>query len=164
MLIRSDWSTGDTATQVESGTSMAAPHVAGAAAMVLDAHPSWSPARVRDYLVSAGTAGLVTDPGAGSPNRLLFTLAPPVRPVIRTATLPAGRIGRAYRIQLALGSNRPGMWRVTAGRLPRGLWLSASGVLSGTPRAAGTGSVTVRFTDYVPQAVARTIAIRIKRR
>ena len=56
-----------------SGTSMAAPHVAGAAALVLGAHPDWTPAQVRDDLVANAGADLVADPGAGSPNLLLHT-------------------------------------------------------------------------------------------
>ena len=40
---------------VFDGTSMAAPHVSGAAALLLERHPGWSPAQVRSALVS--TAG-----------------------------------------------------------------------------------------------------------
>jgi subtilisin family serine protease len=154
----------DTGTAVLSGTSMAAPHVAGAAALVLDAHPHWSPKRVRDYLVTHATTGRVTNRGSGSPNRLLYTVAPPSRPVITTARLKRGTLRHAYKVQLAARHNRRGKWKVAAGRLPRGLRLSRSGVLSGTPQAVTTRRITIRFTDYVPRAVTRTFIIRIKRR
>jgi serine protease len=52
---------------------MASPHVAGAAALVLDAHPEYTPAQVRDALVASGSTGKVTNPGSGSPNVLLYT-------------------------------------------------------------------------------------------
>jgi subtilisin family serine protease len=63
----------DTATASMSGTSMASPHVAGAAALVLGAHPSWTPAQVRDSLVANATSNVVTSAGSGSPNKLLYT-------------------------------------------------------------------------------------------
>jgi subtilisin family serine protease len=56
-----------------SGTSMASPHVAGAAALVLGAHPSFTPAQVRDSLVVNATTGTVRSAGTGSPNTLLHT-------------------------------------------------------------------------------------------
>ena len=71
--ITSAWYTSSTATSTISGTSMATPHVAGAAALHLSANPGATPAAVRTALVSAGTTGLVTGPGAGSPNVLLHT-------------------------------------------------------------------------------------------
>jgi subtilisin family serine protease len=58
---------------VMSGTSMASPHVAGAAALVLGAHSAWTPQQVRDDLVGHADSGLVRSPGAGSPNKVLFT-------------------------------------------------------------------------------------------
>jgi subtilisin family serine protease len=62
----------DTGTAVMSGTSMASPHVAGAAALVLGAHPTWTPKQVRDSLVLNATANVVVSPGSGSPNKLLY--------------------------------------------------------------------------------------------
>jgi subtilisin family serine protease len=70
--ITSDSYQSDTATQTMSGTSMATPHVAGAAALVLGANPAWTPLQVRNALVTQATAA-VGSPGAGSPNKLLYT-------------------------------------------------------------------------------------------
>jgi subtilisin family serine protease len=71
--IVSDSVADDTATVAKSGTSMATPHVAGAAARYLAAVPCATPADVHAALVGAATTGVVLDRGAGSPNRLLST-------------------------------------------------------------------------------------------
>ena len=55
-----------------SGTSMASPHAAGAAAIVLTAYPELSAPGVEQLLVSEGTHDVVSDPGANSPNVLLM--------------------------------------------------------------------------------------------
>ena len=72
--ITSAWNTGNTATNTISGTSMATPHTAGAAALYLAANPSATPAQVRDALVNNATNGVVGDARTGSPNKLLHTL------------------------------------------------------------------------------------------
>ncbi|KUN92840.1 S8 family peptidase [Streptomyces caeruleatus] len=69
--ITAGWYTSDTATNTISGTSMATPHVAGAAAVYLASHTSATPAAVASALTSGATANVVTSPGTGSPNRLL---------------------------------------------------------------------------------------------
>jgi subtilisin family serine protease len=71
--ITSSWiGANNTSTNTISGTSMATPHVAGAAARYLANNPRATPQQVRDALVNAATQGKVTNPGTGSPNRLLF--------------------------------------------------------------------------------------------
>lgn len=69
--ILSDWNTSNTATNTISGTSMASPHVAGAAALYLAAHPNAKPSEVAAALLKNATSGKVLD-AAGSPNKLLY--------------------------------------------------------------------------------------------
>jgi Subtilase family/Proprotein convertase P-domain/Peptidase inhibitor I9 len=70
--IRSAWNSSDTASNAVSGTSMAAPHVAGAAALLLSVTPTATPATIADQLVNNASANKVSNAGAGSPNRLLY--------------------------------------------------------------------------------------------
>ncbi|HEX5887133.1 MAG TPA: S8 family serine peptidase [Pyrinomonadaceae bacterium] len=72
--ITSAWRTSDTATNTISGTSMASPHVAGVAALFLETNPAATPSQVTSAIINGSTLNKVTNPGTGSPNRLLFSL------------------------------------------------------------------------------------------
>jgi subtilisin family serine protease len=72
--ILSSWFSSDTATATLSGTSMASPHVAGVAALYKQANPSASSTTIRNAIVNNATTNVVTNPGTGSPNRLLYSL------------------------------------------------------------------------------------------
>ncbi|WP_030412535.1 S8 family peptidase [Streptomyces sp. NRRL S-1448] len=69
--ITSDWNSSDDATKTISGTSMATPHVVGAAAVYLAGHKDAKPADVEKALTDGATADKITNPGQGTPNKLL---------------------------------------------------------------------------------------------
>ena len=58
-----------------SGTSVAAPHVTGVAALYLQVHPGALPWQVQHALLQAATRDRISNVGAGSPNRLLYSRA-----------------------------------------------------------------------------------------
>jgi subtilisin family serine protease len=70
--ILSTSSSGGTTTM--SGTSMAAPHVAGAAALYLEGSPTATPAQVGTALLGSAGSGKVSSAGTNSPNLLLSTV------------------------------------------------------------------------------------------
>lgn len=69
--ITSDWNESDDATNTISGTSMATPHVVGAAAVYLGGHKDAKPEAVAKALTDGATADKISNPSEGTPNKLL---------------------------------------------------------------------------------------------
>ncbi|RNL73214.1 S8 family peptidase [Streptomyces sp. I6] len=69
--ITSAWNDSDEGTETISGTSMAAPHVVGAAAVYLAGHRDATPEQVATALTDAATPDKIGNPAAGTPNKLL---------------------------------------------------------------------------------------------
>ncbi|MGA5096018.1 S8 family serine peptidase [Streptomyces lavendulocolor] len=69
--ITSAWNDSDEGTKTISGTSMATPHVAGAAAVYLAGHQDATPEQVAKALTDGATADKISNPAQGTPNKLL---------------------------------------------------------------------------------------------
>ena len=141
----------DTGTATMTGTSMASPHVAGAAALYLAANPSATPQQVRDALVNNAGSGKLSNIGTGSPNRLLYTGfingGEPGSPSVTSPGNQTTTVNTAANLQMqASGGTTPFNW--SASGLPTGLSINSStGLISGTPTSVGSSNVTVTVTD-----------------
>jgi subtilisin family serine protease len=71
--ITSTWNTSTTATRALSGTSMAAPHATGLAAIYLEFDREATPAQVAQWIIATSTPGVITGLDKSTHNRLLYT-------------------------------------------------------------------------------------------
>lgn len=69
--ITSAWNDSDTGSDTISGTSMATPHVVGAAALYLGGHTDATPEEVSDALTEGATPDAISNASQGTPNKLL---------------------------------------------------------------------------------------------
>jgi hypothetical protein len=84
----------------------------------------------------------------GTTGTATFTLTLQPAVIALSRTLPAARVGRRYRARIqATGGTGPYRFGLVSGRLPRGLGLSRTGLLSGVPRSAGRYIFRIRVTD-----------------
>ena len=92
-----------------SGTSMAAPHVAGVIVRFLSQYPGLSPAQVTNSIKTSSTKNLVTSPGTGSPNRLVYlTVLPDTTNVSLSVAGSARTVASRQPITLSAVSNVAG--------------------------------------------------------
>jgi hypothetical protein len=115
---------------------------------------------------AAGGSGFLVAVTDSSSRVATQSLSIAVNPALTIATtsLPNGVVGVAYTTTLAAaGGIAPYAWSLSSGALPSWATLKAStGVISGTPSAAGTSSFSVKVTDSTtPTAATATQALSI---
>ncbi len=112
----------------------------------------------------AATPGYDLATGLGTPNVYALVNAPQWSGLsITSTTLAQGQVGIAYSQTLAAsGRIAPYAWSIASGTLPAGLALaSATGVISGTPAAAGTSTFTVQVADAESTPVTATASFSL---
>jgi hypothetical protein len=119
--ITSAWIGSDVDTATISGTSMASPHVAGVAALYLQANPGAAPASVNAAIVNNASVGKVSGIFiAGTPNRLLHSLFGPP-PVLNTGQPAAKDYDGDGRVDIGFKYD-DGRWRIDYASNGFGAW------------------------------------------
>ncbi len=78
---------------------------------------------------------------------------------IDTEGLAGFTVGQAKHLQLqASGGKLPYTWSTTQGTLPPGTTLNSNGLISGTPQAAGSFTVSIMVTDSAQPKASNTQA------
>ncbi|MBI3171909.1 MAG: S8 family serine peptidase, partial [Hydrocarboniphaga effusa] len=144
-----------------SGTSMASPHVAGALALVRGANTALTAAQAQSQLVADTTAGKVTNPGTGSPNKLLYVVnnggTPVDNPPLAAYTFSCTGLSCSFD-----GSSSTDDKGIASHNWNFGDSSSGSGVsVSHTYAAGGTYGVTLTVTDTVNQTDTETKSVTI---
>jgi subtilisin family serine protease len=105
---------------------MATPHVTGVAALFLETNPTASPATVTAAIINSATLNHVTNPGTGSPNRLLFSLLTGTPPPTPTPTPTPGAellLNRGFESGSVNWTATAGVITNSTGQTPRsGAW------------------------------------------
>ena len=158
--ITSAWYQSDTQTARLNGTSMAAPHAAGAAALYLSAHTSATPTQVGQALIENSVNGAIANAGSQSPNRLLQITQDAGSTVDRlpTAAFSADCQGTQCMLDGSQSSDDRGVaawdWDLGDGNVASGVQINHDFT------QPGDYTVTLTVTDTANQTSATTEIIR----
>lgn len=152
----------NTGSSVLSGTSMASPHVAGAAALVLARNTAATPQQVRDTLVSEATSNVLSGTKTGSPNKLLYVTNSGGSPSVDNPPLAAFTSSCTNLVCSYNGSSSSDDKGIASYAWSFGDGTSGSGAtVSKTYSAAGTYTVTLTVTDTTSQTNAKSQAVTV---
>jgi N-acetylneuraminic acid mutarotase len=150
--ITSDWI--GSSTRTISGTSMASPHVTGAAALYLSTNTSGTPAQVAAALTGRATTGILTSVPAGTVNLLLHTGITNLGSWSTRAGLPSKRRGfvaavASGQLYAIGGLNSVGIVvrSVVAYNPSTNTWSTKASLPAA--RQSGNGAATINGTIYV---------------
>jgi subtilisin family serine protease len=125
--IVSAWHTGVNDINTISGTSMATPHVAGAAALYLESFPGSTPDQVQTGLKSKAVASRITLVPAGTPNLLLqinYGVTPPPPPAVPVPVAPVLLAPASAAVNQSLTSTLS--WNASSGATSYNLQVSTT--------------------------------------
>jgi subtilisin family serine protease len=136
-----------------SGTSMAAPHVAGSAALLLQLHPNWSPAQVKSALMTTATEDVWTNTNqnvrasvlARGAGRIDLTKAGTPGLTLDRASISLGEVaagqGRDFTIRATDVSGAASSWSITSSKTAGGTNFDIT-PSTGTLAVAANGSAS----------------------
>ena len=160
--ITSAWNSSSSATNTLSGTSMASPHVAGAAALVLQSSPSATPAAVAEAVRSQATSNRLSSLGSGSPNLLLYSLingvpTPTTQVVaVRSLSGSAARTKAGWVANVVASVRNVNTGAAVANATVKGTFMPGSAVSCVT---ASTGSCTLRSGNFAKTVASTTLTV-----
>ena len=150
-----------------SGTSMAAPHVAGSAALLKAMYPEATASQIKAALLGGANGEYLRDDGTsahglldltGAINFMAAVMSESSAPKISDANVPDGGLGQRYKTEFFASGTQPIEWEID-GELPEGLTFE-DGRISGTPRESGTFPFTVTaLNDYGESSLMLTLNI-----
>ena len=167
------------ASRMLSGTSMASPHVAGAAALLLQSDPTATPAQIAALIVNSATPDAITGLAAGSPNLVLYTGAAfvspnPVAPSVPTLLTAVGGVTQAslawnaptqsggadvtdYVVEYS--SNSGSTWTVFADGVSTSTAATVTGLVNGTTYQFRVKAVSSGGTSEASSTVTAIVGV-----
>ena len=150
-----------------SGTSMAAPHVAGAAALLKALYPNATASQIKASIVGGANGSVLRDDGTsmygmldirGAIDYMNGRLYESATPEISDANPVEGVVNQSYSFKFYASGSEPITWTLE-GELPEGLSFD-NGKITGTPSAEGSRTIFVTAeNEYGYDSAAYTIKI-----